>query len=197
MPFLIVPTTELEAVNECLENIGQAPVSTISGDLGVDTQIALNFVRKVNRALQSQGWYWNTEKDYTLTPNNDGDIVLPANTLSVDSTGKDKDRDVVQRGRLLYDRDNNTFTFSKAIDVELVVGLAFEDLPETARRLIALRAARLFQNRIEGSADREDAEDEMMAMADLQADQLRVSDANMLTGSAGMRFTLSRHAFGY
>jgi hypothetical protein len=197
MPFLIVPTTELEAVNECLENIGQAPVSTISGDLGVDTQIALNFVRKVNRALQSQGWHWNTEKDYTLSPNGDGDILLPSNTLSVDSTGTDKDRDVVQRGQRLYDRDNHTFTFTKPIKVELTVGLSFEDLPETARRYIALRAARLFQNRIEGTADREDSEDEMFALADLKADQLRVSDANMLTGSQGMRFTLSRHVFGY
>jgi hypothetical protein len=51
--MLITPTTELEAVNECLENIGQAPVSTIAGDLGVDTQIALNFVRKTNRQLQA------------------------------------------------------------------------------------------------------------------------------------------------
>ena len=197
MSILIVPTTELEAVNECLENIGQAPVSTISGDLGVDTQMALSFVRKVNRALQSQGWYWNTDKEFTLSPNNSGSIVLPINTLSVDSTGTDQSRDVVQRGRYLYDRTNHTYTFTEAIKVDLVVGLPFEELPETARRFISLRASRLFQNRIEGSADREDAEDEMMAMSALHADELRVSDENMLTGSAGMRFTLSRNVFGY
>ena len=105
MPFLITPTTELEAVNECLENIGQSPASTISGQLGVDTQVALQFVRNVNRELQSAGWYWNTEKDYPLEPQaGAGDILLPQNTLAVDATGRSKGRDVAQRGRRLYDR---------------------------------------------------------------------------------------------
>lgn len=183
MPALITPTTELEAVNECLENIGQAPVSTISGDLGVDTQIALNFVRKVNRELQSRGWYWNTEKDYELTPDGNQDILLPSNTLAVDSTGKDADRDVVQRGQLLYDRDNHTYKFTTPILVELTVGLPFEELPETARRYVAMRAARMFQDRIEGAADQGDTQDEMMAYAALHADQIRTEDSNVLTGS--------------
>ena len=192
MPALITPTTELEAVNECLENIGQAPVSTISGDLGVDTQMALNFVRKVTRELQSQGWFWNTEKDYKITPNVSGDILLPVNTLAVDSTGLDADRDVVQRGQRLYDRDNHTYRFTKPILLELTVGLPFDELPETARRYISLRAARLFQDRVEGSSDGSDAQDEMMALAHLKADQIRTEDSNMLTGSWSMVKTLSR-----
>lgn len=192
MPALITPTTELEAVNECLENIGQAPVSTISGDLGVDTQMALNFVRKVTRELQSQGWFWNTEKDYKITPNVSGDILLPVNTLAVDSTGLDADRDVVQRGQRLYDRDNHTYRFTKSILLELTVGLPFDELPETARRYISLRAARLFQDRVEGSSDGSDAQDEMMALAHLKADQIRTEDSNMLTGSWSMVKTLSR-----
>ncbi len=195
MPFLITPTTELEAVNECLENIGQSPVSTIAGDLGVDTQIALNFVRKVNRELQSQGWYWNTEKDFTLSPNGDDNILLPFNTLSVDSTGTDADLDVIQRGTRLYDRENHSYTFTQPIKVELTVGLTFEELPETARRYIALRAARLFEDRIDGGTGQTDVEDEMNALANLQADQLRVEDVNVLTGSWGMVTTLNRSGY--
>lgn len=195
MTFLITPTSELEAVNECLENIGQTPVSTISGDLGVDTQIALNFVRKVNRELQSKGWYWNTEKDYTLSPNADGDIIIPANTLSVDTTGEDADEDVVARGRRLYDRTNHRYTFEGPLKVQLTVGLTFEELPETARRYIAMRAARLFQDRIEGTASQSDSEDEMRAMSALHADQLRVEDSNVLTGSYGMYRTLNRSGY--
>lgn len=194
---LITPTTELEAVNECLENIGQAPVSTIAGDLGVDTQIALNFVRKTNRQLQSQGWYWNTEDAYVLTPNGDGDILLPANTLSVNPAGNDYLRNLVQRGSRLYDKDNFTFTFTKSVQVNLTLGLDFTDLPETARHYIALRAARQFQDRIEGQSDQGDVEDEMMAMADLKADQLRVERSNALTDNWTTASTLRRHAFGY
>lgn len=195
--MLITPTTELEAVNECLENIGQAPVSTIAGDLGVDTQIALNFVRKTNRQLQSQGWYWNTEEEYLLSPNGDGDILLPANTLSVRPAGRDVTRKLVQRGPRLYDRDNQQFTFTDGVYVDLTLGLAFEDLPETARRFIALRAARQFQDRIEGQASQGDSDDERLAFADLSADQLRVERTNALTGNYSTAATLRRTAFGY
>jgi len=184
MPALITPTTELEAVNECLENIGQAPVSTISGNLGVDTQIALNFVTKVNRELQAKGWFWNTEVNYPLIPNGDGDILLPANTLAVDSVGVDGHRNVIQRGRRLYDRDNRTYTFTSPVNAEITLGLSFNELPETARRYVALRAARFFQDRIEGSVSENDSRDEMDALSDLKAEQLRVEDHNVLTGSS-------------
>jgi len=183
MSFLITPTSELEAVNECLENIGQSPVSTIAGDLGVDTQIALNFVRKVNRELQSLGWYWNTEKNFPLTPNGVGNILLPSNTLSVDTTAEDADVDAIQRGQTLYDRDNHTYVFTKSIKVELTLGLTFEELPETARRYIALRAARIFEDRIDGTTSQSDGSDEANAMANLLADQMRVEDLNALSSN--------------
>jgi hypothetical protein len=197
MAFLITPTTELEAVNECLENIGQAPVSTIAGDLGVDTQIALNFVRKTNRELQSRGWRWNTDENYTLTPNGDGDILLPSGTLAVDSDGVDRDMDVVQRGDRLYNRTDHTFNFTKAIKVRIVRALTFEDLPEPARRFIALRAARVFQNRIESREDEGDMRDEMDAWSILMADELRHARYNALTDNWSTAGTLRRTAFGY
>ena len=195
MAFLITPTSELEAVNECLENIGQAPVSTIAGDLGVDAQIALNFVRKVNRELQSSGWYWNTEKNYPLTPGGDDNILLPSNTLAVDTTGVDANKDYIQRGSRLYDRDTFSYTFSDVVYVELTVGLTFEELPETARRYIALRSARIFQDRIEGTANQGDTADEANAWAVLKADQLRTEDLNVTSGSYSMFKTLNRAGY--
>lgn len=192
MAFLITPTSELEAVNECLENIGQAPVSTIAGDLGVDTQIALNFVRKVNRELQSAGWVWNTEKNYPLTPDRSGNIILPSNTLAVDTTGIDTHRNAVQRGVRLYDQDTFSYTFDGPVFVSLTLGLTFEETPETARRYIALRAARIFQDRIEGGVSQSDATDEENAWATLMATQLRTEDLNVLTGSYSMFKTLNR-----
>ena len=197
MAYLITPTTELEAVNECLENIGQAPVSSISGDLGVDAQIALNFVRKVNRELQSKGWHWNTEKNFPLSPNVDKDILLPSGTLAVDSTGDDRDRDLVQRGPRLYDRDNHTYSFDKTVHVEITIALTFEEMPETARRYIAMKAARVFQNRIENREDEGDLRDEMDALSILYADALRSEDNNALHDNWTSAGTIRRHAFGY
>ena len=196
MPFNIIPTTELEAVNECLENIGQPPVATISGDLGVDTELALNFVRRNNRQLQSMGWYWNTEVNYKLTPDGAGDVLLPSNTLAVDTVGESATRNVVQRGQRLYDKDNFTYNFGTTpVYVNLIVGLTFEELPETARRYIAMRSARQFQNRIEMLDDQGDTRDEMDAMAILHADQLRTEDSNVLTDNWSMLSTLKRTAY--
>lgn len=192
MPALITPTTELEAVNECLENIGQAPVTTLAGDLGVDAQIAYSFVRKVNRELQSKGWHWNTEINYPLQPNGAGDVLLPSNTLKVDSTGLDKDRDVTQRGPRLYDRTNRTYRFTKEILVEITLGLSFEEIPEVARRYISLRAARIFQDRIEDNVGQTDMQDELDALSDLNADQLRSEDNNVFTGSLSVFNTVNR-----
>lgn len=197
MAYLITATTELEAVNECLENIGQTPVSSISGDLGVDAQMALNFVRKVNRELQSMGWNWNTEKNYPLTPSGDKDILLPSGTLAVDSTGYDRDRDVVLRGPRLWDRDNHTYAFDKPIRVSITISLTFEEMPETARRYITLRAARIFQNRVEGREDQSDLRDEANAMSILVADHLRSEGNNALHDNWSSSSTLRRHAFGY
>jgi len=180
MATLVIPTTELEAVNECLANIGQSPVSSISGDIGVDASLALQLVRSINRELQVQGWYWNIDYDYPLTPNGDKEILLPANTLSVDPSGDDRDKDYVQRGRKLYDRKNRTYLFDEAVDVTITFGLPFDELPEAARRYIAMRAARIFQNRTEGANDQEDLENEQRAYATLMSDDMRVQDNNVL-----------------
>ena len=195
MATLITPTTELEAVNECLSNIGQTPVSTISGVIGVDASLALQLVRSINRELQQRGWYWNTEIDYPITPDSNGNLFLPSNCLSVDPAGIDQDKDFVARGRRLYDRRERTYVFTKSVKVEMVVGLPFEELPEAARRYIALRAARIFQNRTEGSNDPEDTAAEDRAYAELVAEDMRVQDNNMLTDNYATAEMLRRFIY--
>jgi len=195
MTNLITPTTELEAVNECLSNIGQAPVSSISGDIGVDAQIALGHVRSTNRELQSAGWFWNTDREAPLTPNIDKNIILPVNTLSVRSDGRDAHRSFTQRGALLYDRDKRTFVFDRPVLVEITVGLPFDELPEPARRFVALRAARIFQDRTEGESSVDDARDEMTAYATLHAEQIRNENNNARSDSYSMELILNRTRF--
>jgi len=180
MAILLTPTTELEAVNECLANIGQTPVATVSGVIGVDAQQALQLVRSITREIQSEGWYWNTEVKYPLNRDAAGNIFIPSYCLSVDPDGDYRDRDYVARGNRLYDRTNHTYVFTENITVTMTLGLPFDELPESARRYIALRAARIFQNRTEGSNDPEDQQEEDRAYAMLRADDLRVADNNML-----------------
>jgi hypothetical protein len=197
MATLLTPTTELEAVNVCLANIGESPVSAITGSITVDAALARDLVRQVTREIQTHGFYWNTEIDYELIPNTSNNLVLPANILSVDTTAEDKGKDLVARGRLLYDRVNHSYTFTDKVKVTMVVALSFEELPEICRRYIAIRSARIYQERVMGSGavSAFNAADEDMARAALLAENMEVEDNNMLTGNVAVGGILARNNY--
>ena len=197
MATLLTPTTELEAVNVCLANIGESPVSAITGNITVDAALARDLLRQVTREVQTHGFYWNTELNYKLIPNTADNLALPANVLSVDTTGDDKNKDLVARGRILYDRVKHTYTFSEPVYVDIVVALGFEELPEIARRYIAVRAARIYQERVmgNGSISNFNTSDEDMARAALLAENMEIEDNNMMTGNASVYGILSRTAY--
>ena len=117
--------------------------------------------------------------------------------MAVRSYGADERRDVVLRGPALYDRANRTYRFTEVVNTQITIALTFEELPEPARRYIALKAARVFQNRVEGRADESDIRDEMQAMAILMADELRSEGNNALTDNWTAAGTIRRHPFGY
>lgn len=194
MATLLTPTTELDAVNVCLANIGESPVSAITGDITVDAALARDLVRQVTREVQAHGFYWNTEISYTLLPNTAKNIVLPANVLSVDTTDNDMAKDLVARGRLLYDRVNHTYKFDDPVVVDLVVALSFDELPEIARRFITIRSARMFQERIMGSGavSAFNSNDEDYARAALLAQNMEIEDNNMLTDNYAVIGILNR-----
>lgn len=197
MATLLTPTTELEAVNVCLANIGESPVSAITGSVTVDAALARDLVRQVTREVQAHGFYWNTEIAYELIPNTSGNLVLPANILSIDTVAEDKGKDLVARGRLLYDRVKHTYTFDSKVKVNIVVALGFEELPEICRRYIAIRSARIYQERVMGSGTVSsfNIADEDMARAALLAENMEVEDNNMLTGNTAVSGILYRTAY--
>jgi len=197
MATLLTPTTELEAVNVCLANIGESPVSAITGSITVDAALARDLLRQVTREVQTHGFYWNTELNYKLIPNTAKNLVLPANVLSVDTTGDDRNTDLVARGRLLYNRVKHTYTFEDSVQVDMVVALGFEELPEIARRYIAVRSARIYQERVmgNGTISSFNASDEDMARAALLAENMEIEDNNMLTGNTSVSRILFRTAY--
>lgn len=183
---IVTPTTELEAVNTILSNIGESPVNTLDDDDVADASIARTILNSVSREVQSRGWFWNTDIQYSLAKTANNELVLPANTARVDTVHSDQDKDLVQRGNRLYDRRNHTYSFTEAVKVDLVVLLDFEDLPETARRYITLRAARVFQERFLGTptVSNFNEKDEAMALAVLQNDEADTGDYNMISDSS-------------
>ena len=197
MTEVLLPTTELDAVNDLLDAIGEAPVSSLD-DLALDAASALNTLRRTSREVQADGWHWNTSIR-KLVANSKGEFVLPFNVIRVDTVGRSQRIDVINRGGKLFDRRpfKNTTIFSETeLDVELVDMLPFEQLPEVARQYIYIRAARIFQEKEVGSPSlsRFDRSDELMARANLDSDECATSDRTMLDQYAP---ALSRRPIGW
>lgn len=145
-------TDRLLAVNILLQSIGESPVNSVEISEAVDVAAASQAIDEIDLSVQSQGWHFNREEGITLTPNSSSEIVLPANCLSVAQaypgphSGK-----LGERARKLYDRGNHTYKFTAPVQLDLIVRLEWEELPEYARRYITIRAAQLFQGRIQSS----------------------------------------------
>jgi len=144
-------TSKLDAVNTMLSAIGEAPVSSLSSGL-IEAEIAETILNTVDREVQSMGWHFNRELNKSFAQDTNGEIILPADILQADSTLLPNGPNLVQRGLKMYDRKNHTFNIGTNVALDVVVQLNFADVPEVAKRYMVLRATRIFQDRVVGSA---------------------------------------------
>ncbi len=195
--------TELDAVNAMLAVIGEAPLSTLDGNaLHADAVSARQTLHNTSRSVQLEGWYFNTEQNYPLTPDRDGFITLPPNLVSVDIEPLNALHgvDVVVRGKRLYDLENHTYAFpdpETCFKATVLLLLPFDELPETAKDYIAIRAGRRFQSEAVGSETLAQftQQDEFSARASLMREQIRNADSNFLSPRRNSTFgtqTISR-----
>lgn len=196
MSTVLTPTSELEAINTILSVIGESPISSTSEISSVaDAVTAQSILSEVSRQVQTKGWHFNTDKEITLSPDTySGEITVPTNCLRVDSSGADREVDVVHRGTKLYDRTKHTYKISKQIVVDMVVLLPFTELPQAARHYITIKAARIFQSRTVGSEAlyQFTATDERDALIDLKKAEGVTGDYNILTGNPTVFRSLRR-----
>lgn len=183
------PTTELEAVNIILSGIGETPVNTLIGELTTDVSQAKALLTEISREVQAEGWVWNTEREYPLKTNQNNEIVLPANVLLVYFREPDT-RLYTVRGTRVYNLSEHTFKFDKGTAIKalsIILFLDFDELPETARRYITLKALRVFQERTVGSLQlsQYQREDELKARASLLSDNFKIGRHSMLQGTTG------------
>jgi len=190
----LLATTELEAVNAMLSAIGESPVNSLVSMTSVDAITAYSVLKNVNRSVQIQGWFFNLEKEYTLTPNLNGQLDLPTNTLAMDSSSESSNYEAIQRGLKVYDKKNHTYIFAEALKVDIIVLLAFEEIPEAARTYITQRASRMFQDRTLGSDSLHSfhREDEYQALTTLRLMESENADYNILSGNSSTSQILMR-----
>lgn len=172
--------TKLDAVNTMLSAIGEAPVNSLSSGL-VEAEVAETILNSVDREVQSMGWNFNKELNKSFAQDSAGEIALPADILRADATLAANSKDLVQRGSKMYDKKKHTFTVSSSVKLDVVVQLDFTDLPEIAKRFITLRATRIFQDRIVGSATLHEFQmrDEQQALMELKEFDTSVEDHNI------------------
>lgn len=191
MAFSLVPTTELDAINVMVTSIGEAPVSTLTGTGSISVETARKILHEVNREVQSRGWSFNRETDFEISPTSSDEIEVPSNVLRIDpSLGQYLD--LVWRGSRMYDKGNHTYTITDTVKFDIVWFLDFTDLPETARRYITIRAARIMQDRTITSGTQHDftTTDEMWARVALEDADSEAGDRNIFKGDIDlMRIT--------
>ena len=116
-----IPTeTELSSVNSILMALGQAPINRIFNDengqlVYVNPEVALchSLLLEVNTDVQNEGWVFNREGHYPLTPEADGTITVPNAILRMDVWENDiyRSSNLVQREGKLYDKLHHTYEF--------------------------------------------------------------------------------------
>lgn len=150
----ITRTTYLEAVNLVLRMMGEAPVNGLDGEFGLAQQAADSLLT-VSRKVMMEGWSFNTDYERTLQRDAiSGEIRVPANALRIEVNPFNyPGLEVVQRGEKLYDRKGNTYVFTQDIKADVTYALDWEELPEHARRFIAVIAGRELQQSVVGSKD--------------------------------------------
>ena len=154
--------TELSSVNSILGAIGQAPVTRLchkSDDdelqfINPEISFIWHLLQECSTDVQNEGWVFNREEHYTLTPSqnngripelniDDTIIVIPENMLRMDvSEGQVwRTTDVVRRNGCLYDKLHHTYIFKKPIDYDITWKFDYEDLPSVFKRYITFKAS--------------------------------------------------------
>lgn len=189
-------TSELDAINIMLGTIGESPINSLDAATGVvDAVTARAILSEVSVQVQEEGWHFNTDYAFVLTPDTNGFIYIPGNAIEVDTSEYDSSGlDVAIRGNRLYDRKNKTFQFQKDIKADLTILLEFNELPQAARHYITVRAARVFQQRVVGSDTLGSftEKDEARALRSMRRYESKTADYNILTGNYSVMRIIDR-----
>lgn len=148
--MVITPQNKLDAVNEILSAIGSSPVSTIDDDNNIDVINAKRILDGVSKEIQTRGWFFNTLEKIHLDPEDNRGVLnvpCPQSYLRFESFGYK----LIRRNGYFFDVFGQTNEFKDGLDIDILVKeLEFEELPESFRKYITVRASRIFQMRYLG-----------------------------------------------
>lgn len=190
----LVVSTELDAINAMLQAVGSDPINDLNDTSDADVATARAILHRTSRMVQSQGWDFNTDEEYTLTRSTDNEYLIPSNCLDIDVNAKHGDVRAVWRNGKLWDKVEHTFTWDQDLTFDITWFFAFEELPETARVYIAMSAARKFQAATVGSSalEKYTEQDELEARAIFLDSEAIDADHNILLDNPAVARTMKR-----
>ncbi|MFA5623319.1 MAG: hypothetical protein WC981_03770 [Candidatus Dojkabacteria bacterium] len=185
--------TEVEAVNMLLATVDMPSIDSIDTTYPL-VEKAVGILNNVFREVISLGLNFSKEV-IRLYPDTTGAIIMPEKVVRIANPVKSLNASYfTMRGRKLYDLNRNTTDFSEegykqGIDVEVVVAIPFNDMPETAKNYIIKRSARIFQALVQGDGVRYQytAQEELEAFTAMQRDSNEEGNYNILDGYSGRR----------
>ena len=188
----------LQAVNIVLDAIGETPVSSLSSGLP-DAEAAKAKIDEVSKSVQAKGWHQNSDIKLKMTPDTNNNIIIPGSYLRIDTTSTSRSINVTVRrngdSNMLYDINEQRFTFTAYIWCDVTHHLDFENLSVELSTYIAYRAARRFQEAQMSSIalDNFTMRAEMEAYAALMDAETENEDSNILTDSVHCRYATYRN----
>ena len=128
--------------------------SRVETQTNPDVAIALNTLREVSREVQSEGWSYNKEYDYPITPNSNNEVRIANNVLQMDlnrNYTQNIGRASVNRGGKLYDKKAHSYKWTdETLYVDITWNFEWENIPQPIQAYIVARAAGIVSSRIIG-----------------------------------------------
>lgn len=177
--MILTSNKALDAVNDMLAAVGEAPVNTLEYSQNVDVENAIRVLERVNRQVQSKGWSFNHVNATKLNV----DVITKHIKWQDDLlyiVGTDGTK-YVHRGDFVYDFDRQTDIFDSDIEVEIIRLVDFDYMPSVARDYIVAKAARIFQTQTldDDSIGQSLITQEQEAWAALQEYEMELGDYSM------------------
>jgi len=131
--------------------------SRVENQTNPDVAIALNTLREVSREIQSEGWSFNKELDYPITPDSNNEVNIANNVLQMDlnrTYTQNIDRDSINRGGKLYDKKKHSYKWTdETLYVDITWYFDWVNIPDPIQAFIVARAASVVSSRIIGDGN--------------------------------------------
>ncbi|MDC6475517.1 hypothetical protein PQZ37_00760 [bacterium] len=131
--------------------------SRVENQTNPDVAIALNTLREVSREVQSEGWSFNKELDYPITPDSNNEVNIANNVLQMDlnrTYTQNIDRESINRGGKLYDKKKHSNKWTdETLYVDIIWYFDWKDIPDPIQAFIVARAASIVSSRIIGDGN--------------------------------------------